>query len=236
MAENGSNRVTLDFRPGKPYNAEMNCIVTAGPTYEPLDDVRRLTNFSTGRLGTELANFLTARGHEVTLLAGVLATWSGPREAKTVVPFSTTADLQARLKKLSRTKVDVIFHAAAVSDFTFGRIFTRTAEGKLQTIRAAKKTSTRHGTLFAELVPTPKILAELRGWYPRAQIVGWKYEADGRRPHAIQAARRQLLDCTTDACVANGPAYGPGFGLITADTEEHFTDAKKLFQALAARL
>jgi len=39
----------------------MNCIVTAGPTYEPLDDVRRLTNFSTGRLGTELANFLAAR-------------------------------------------------------------------------------------------------------------------------------------------------------------------------------
>jgi phosphopantothenoylcysteine synthetase/decarboxylase len=48
----------------------MNCIVTAGPTYEPLDDVRRLTNFSTGRLGTELANFLAARGHKVILLIG----------------------------------------------------------------------------------------------------------------------------------------------------------------------
>ena len=36
----------------------MNCIVTAGPTYEPMDNVRRLTNFSTGKLGTELANFL----------------------------------------------------------------------------------------------------------------------------------------------------------------------------------
>ena len=38
----------------------MNCIVTCGPTYEPLDEVRRLTNFSTGRLGTELANYLVA--------------------------------------------------------------------------------------------------------------------------------------------------------------------------------
>jgi len=55
----------------------MNCIVTAGPTYEPLDDVRRLTNFSTGRLGTELAGFLTAHGHQVTLLIGELATWGG---------------------------------------------------------------------------------------------------------------------------------------------------------------
>ena len=48
----------------------MNCIVTAGPAYEPLDDVRRLTNFSTGRLGTELANYLAARGHNVHLLLG----------------------------------------------------------------------------------------------------------------------------------------------------------------------
>ena len=54
----------------------MNCIVTAGPTCEPLDEVRRLTNFSTGRLGTELANFLAARGHKVTLLVGEQATYS----------------------------------------------------------------------------------------------------------------------------------------------------------------
>ena len=40
----------------------MKCIVTAGPTYEPLDKVRRLTNFSTGQLGTELANHLAGQG------------------------------------------------------------------------------------------------------------------------------------------------------------------------------
>src|SRR5947209_3565355 len=45
----------------------MHCVVTAGPTYESLDEVRRLTNFSTGKLGSELANFLAARGHTVTL-------------------------------------------------------------------------------------------------------------------------------------------------------------------------
>ena len=38
--------------------AAMNCVVTAGPTYEPLDDVRRLTNFSTGKLGSQLGDFL----------------------------------------------------------------------------------------------------------------------------------------------------------------------------------
>ena len=47
----------------------MNFIVTAGPTYEELDNVRRLTNFSTGRLGSELVNFLVARGHQVEITA-----------------------------------------------------------------------------------------------------------------------------------------------------------------------
>ena len=100
----------------------MNCIVTAGPTYEPLDDVRRLTNFSTGRLGTELANYLTARGHQVTLLIGESATWPGERRATIVKSFSSTRDLRAKLKSFSGKKVDAIFHAAAVSDFSFGQI------------------------------------------------------------------------------------------------------------------
>src|SRR5580658_3014665 len=102
----------------------MNCIVTAGPTFEPLDNVRRLTNFSTGRLGTELANFLTARGHAVTLLVGESATWPGKRQAQSVVVFSSTKDLRAKLKAFSRKKVEAIFHAAAVSDFSFGKMLT----------------------------------------------------------------------------------------------------------------
>src|SRR6478752_895156 len=63
----------------------MNCIVTAGPTYEPLDQVRLMTNFSTGRLGSELATFLTDKGHRVTLLSGQQATWHGERRAAAVV-------------------------------------------------------------------------------------------------------------------------------------------------------
>src|ERR1700744_1616299 len=112
----------------------MNCLVTAGPTYEPLDDVRRLTNFSTGRLGTELANYLTAHGHHVTLLIGDSATYAGDRRATAVKTFSTTADLRSKLKSLSEKKVDAIFHAAAVSDFGFGRLFTQKPVGKLSAL------------------------------------------------------------------------------------------------------
>src|SRR6185312_9002180 len=191
----------------------MNCIVTAGPTYEPLDDVRRLTNFSTGRLGTELANFLAARGHKVVLLIGETATYGGERKAQRVEIFSTTADLREKFKSLSAKKVDAIFHAAAVSDFSFGRIFEPNEAGKLSEIKG-KKISTRQGKLLAELLPTTKIISELRGWFPKTKIVGWKFEADGKRSDAISAAQKQIAGCKTDFCVVNGPAYGEGFGLV----------------------
>src|SRR5438874_2442175 len=103
----------------------MRCIVTAGPTYEPLDEVRRLTNCSTGRLGSELVNFLTAHDHEVTLLIGQQATFRGERRAHQVQTFSTTADLHKRLSALAGNTIDAVFHAAAVSDFGFGKIWVR---------------------------------------------------------------------------------------------------------------
>jgi phosphopantothenoylcysteine synthetase/decarboxylase len=209
----------------------MNCIVTAGPTYEPLDDVRRLTNFSTGKLGTELANYLAARGHKVILLVGEMATYSGERKAQRIEIFSTTTDLREKLKLLSAKKVDAIFHAAAVSDFSFGRIF-EPVEGKLSEVKS-KKISTRQGKLLAELLPTPKIISELRGWFPKTKIIGWKFEADGRRADAIAAAQRQIADCKTDLCVVNGPAYGEGFGLLAkTDEPKHLPNPPALFDAL----
>jgi phosphopantothenoylcysteine decarboxylase/phosphopantothenate--cysteine ligase len=211
----------------------MNCIVTAGPTYEPLDDVRRLTNFSTGRLGTELANFLAARGHKVILLIGTMATHGGERRAQRVETFTTTTDLREKLKAVSSKKVDAIFHAAAVSDFAFGRIFTPNESGKLAEIKSVNKIPTRQGKLLVELVATPKIIAGLRGWFPRTRIGGWKFEAEGARADAISAARQQIAECSTDLCVVNGPAYGEGFGLATRNGKvAHLAGAPLLFEAL----
>lgn len=212
--------------------SRMNCVVTAGPTYETMDNVRRLTNFSTGRLGTELANFLTARGHNVTLLRGEQATYAGEFKAMRVKPFSTTADLMRKLQELAKLDIGAVFHAAAVSDFTFGKIWLRSAKGELSEIKSGK-ISTRQGTLLAELVPTPKLIAGLREWYPKAKLVGWKFEVDGDRASVLRAAESQLRDCHTDVCVANGPAFGPGFGLVTGAGQcVDLLGQKELFAAL----
>jgi phosphopantothenate---cysteine ligase (CTP) len=210
----------------------MQCIVTAGPTYEPLDEARRLTNFSTGRLGSELASALMARGHEVTLLIGQQASWRGERRAAHVQTFTTTADLRARLSALAGTGIGAVFHAAAVSDFAFTKIWRRAPGGELDEVKSAK-ISTREGVLLAELVPTPKVIAGLRGWFPKATLVGWKYELEGGREDVIRLAEKQIAECRTDACVANGRAYGDGFGLVRAGQQcLHLADARELCRAL----
>jgi phosphopantothenate---cysteine ligase (CTP) len=210
----------------------VNCIVTAGPTYEPLDEVRRLTNFSTGRLGSQLVNFLADRGYTVTLLIGQQATFRGERQARNVQTFTTTADLHRRLRALSESGVDAVFHAAAVSDFTFGKVWQRSAQGELREI-ASGKFSTRTGALLVELMPTAKIISELRTWFPGAFLVGWKYEVEGDRARVVTLAEKQLTENRTNACVANGRAYGDGFGLVTGSGRcDHFKTMESLFEAL----
>jgi phosphopantothenoylcysteine decarboxylase/phosphopantothenate--cysteine ligase len=217
------------------YPPLMQCVVTAGPTFEPLDAVRRLTNFSTGRLGSRLAEFLTARGHDTTLLIGEQARLSAPdgeRPLLQVQPFTTTTDLRDRLRALAARSVDAVFHAAAVSDFAFGKICQRSPDAEWVEVKRGKIPS-RAGALLAELLPTPKILPELRQWFPRARLIGWKYEVEGDRAEVIRLARQQIAECQTDACVANGPAYGAGFGLVPA--AHPFTplpDAAALCEAL----
>lgn len=210
----------------------MICLVTAGPTFEPLDRARRITNFSTGQLGTELANYLAAHGHEVTLLIGRQATHPGERRAQHVEAFTTTADLSARLEARSGKSVGAVFHAAAVSDFSFGKVWSRGPKGELIEIKSGKY-STRDGTLLAELVPTKKIIASLREWFPHAWLAGWKYEVEGARPDAIRAAEKQIAESHLDACVANGPAYGDGFGLLGRNSAcEHLDNRTALFESL----
>jgi phosphopantothenate---cysteine ligase (CTP) len=210
----------------------MRFLVTLGPTYESLDEVRRLTNFSTGTLGTQLSNFFFENGHEVTALRGYYTTCALPLKMNDVREFTTTDNLLGQLRHCSAQSYDALFHAAAVSDFKFGQIFQKQADGGLQPIFSGKF-STRSGVLMTELVPTPKIISELRGFFPRTKIFGWKYELEGGQAGALSAGKKQLLANNTDYCVVNGRAYGSGFGVLAKDGSlEHTPDAAILCQTL----
>ncbi|HVR34235.1 MAG TPA: phosphopantothenoylcysteine decarboxylase, partial [Methylomirabilota bacterium] len=107
----------------------MHCVVTAGPAYESLDEVRRLTNFSTGRSGNELAAYLILAGHPVTLLRGQASIHRERPRGVEMREFTSAADLGSQLEALADSKVGAVFHAAAVSDFGVGKTWRRMEDG-----------------------------------------------------------------------------------------------------------
>ncbi len=188
----------------------MKIIITCGPSYEPIDGMRRITNASTGELGMMLAEVMCAAGHEVTVFKGEMAASVHPVGAAEVVRFSTNDDLLAKLQQMS---ADAVFHAAALCDFRVKT--TRMADGSIST---DGKVSTRAGDVTLTLTPTTKVLPALRSIFPAALIVGWKYEIDGGRADLVGKAVRQISECKTDGCVVNGPAWGAGFGFVAGDS------------------
>ena len=190
----------------------MNILITCGPSYEPIDQVRRITNFSTGRLGITLANTFADAGHRVFCLKGEQATDPTPLRAHKTIPFSTNDDLAQKIQQLTSENIDAIFHAAALCDFKVATVQNPAG----QQITSAKF-PTRGENLTLTLAPTTKVLPQLRPLFPKAKIVGWKYELTGSRDEAIAKALNQLAEAKTDACVLNGTAYGPGFLFCTSD-------------------
>lgn len=200
----------------------MNVIVTAGPSYEPIDEVRRLTNFSTGELGVLLSNQFAAAGFTVDCLRGVAATHPAPLAGCRHLPFTTNDDLLQRLTGLSREKpIDAVFHAAALCDF---KVLEVQADSGA-TVSSAKIDS-RGGELTLRLGPAAKVIGKLCGLFPQAALVGWKYELNGARADALSRARRQMEENRTDACVLNGRAWGGGFGFCTPDGNVRALDDK----------
>jgi phosphopantothenoylcysteine synthetase/decarboxylase len=170
----------------------------------------------------------------VTLLLGYYARVRPEGAVATrVETFTTTRDLGDRLSGLAGSEVGAVFHAAAVSDFRVARVWTEQADGARLEVRSAK-IPTRLGKLMVEFEPAPKLIGRLRDWFPRAAIVGWKYELEGDRAAAVALGRAQIEGNRTDACVVNGRAYGEGFGLVAADGRCHDCATREdLFTALA---
>jgi phosphopantothenoylcysteine synthetase/decarboxylase len=196
-------------------NRKMRVLVTCGPGYEPVDAVRRLTNFSTGQLGLQLAGSLAASGHEVICLRGVGATSLLHPAGVQLRPFTTNDNLVSQLGEIRDAGgVDAVLQVAALCDFRVAAV-----EQAGSVLEGAGKICSRSGELLLRLVPAEKVLGRLRGWFPKARLVGWKYEVEGGRDSALAKGSRQMLENATDACVVNGPAYGEGYGWMERGQE-----------------
>jgi phosphopantothenoylcysteine synthetase/decarboxylase len=211
----------------------MRVVVTCGPSYEPIDEVRRLTNFSTGEIGVVLSNALSAAGYEVICFRGVGATCMRSPENAHVIPFATNENLLGGLEALEeRETIAAVFHAAALCDFRVKSVHRNDG-----TEIAAMKFPSRDGELTLTLAPAAKVIAQLRWLFPVSRIVGWKYELNGRRADALKAGLRQIDADRTDACVVNGQSYGAGFGFVEPNAPLiHCTDKVELSNHLVGWL
>jgi phosphopantothenoylcysteine decarboxylase/phosphopantothenate--cysteine ligase len=168
-------------------------LVTAGPTEEPLDPVRVLTNRSSGRMGFALAAEAARRGAEVVLVSGPCALPTPP--AVTRIDVRTAEEMRAAvLEALARATI--VIKAAAVADYRVAEPST----GKL------KKTAADRLTL--ELVRNPDILHEVSERKGSRTIVG--FAAETAEPVAY--GRDKLLRKGCDLIVANDVSR-PGLGI-----------------------
>ena len=188
----------------------MRIVITGGPSSEPIDQVRVITNRSTGELAVNLARRAAASGHSVELFLGQGAIF----RSDAAKYFGTNEDLLRLLcDVVDGPRVDAVFHAAALSDFGVAK--------RIPEQPGAAKISSDAASIQLQLVPKPKLIFRLRELFPNAYIVGWKFELDGTPENALQKGLRQILLNRTDACVVNGAAFGPGFGFCTADGLVH---------------
>ncbi len=177
----------------------MNILVTAGPTREPIDPVRFLTNRSSGKMGYALAAAFAHAGHQVLLVSGPTAL--DVPDHVDFLPVETAADMhQAVARHLGR--MDLAVFAAAVADYTPAQV----APSKL------KKSADR---LTLELVRTPDILGSARGPLGfTGSLVGFAAETE----NLVANAHDKLTRKGCDLVIANDVSK-PGIGFDSDHNE-----------------
>lgn len=176
--------------------AGRSLLVTAGPTYEPLDPIRFVGNRSSGRMGFALAEAAAARGARVLLVTGPtpLASPAGVE----CVRVETTQEMYEAVLAHAEGR-DAVIKAAAPADYRPAKV-------------APAKIKKGREVLTVELTPTPDILAELSRREGKAILVGFAAETE----EIVANAREKLRKKNLDLVVANDVgAKDAGFGVET---------------------
>jgi phosphopantothenoylcysteine decarboxylase/phosphopantothenate--cysteine ligase len=185
-----------DILASKQDLAGKKVLITAGPTREPIDAVRYLTNRSSGKMGYALANEAAKRGAEVTLVSGPV---SIPAPENILLARVTTAKEMYDAALDRYDSADIVIAAAAVADYTVAH----PVHGKI------KKSES---SLTIDLKPTSDILAEMGRRKKKQILVGFAAETD----RLVEYAKDKLHSKNLDWIVANDVSKeGAGFDTDT---------------------
>lgn len=190
-------------------------VITTGATYEAIDEVRGISNRSSGKMGLEVAKEAYIRGADVTVIHGDVNV-DIPKlfESHRVL---STLEMTSKMRELV-IDADVFVSAAAVSDFSPSKV-----EG-------VKMSSSKEYDL--KLTPNSKIIDKIKKINPNIFLVGFKAEYDVSDEKIIDSAKKQINRCGTDLVVTNDVSIeGAGFGsdtnqVIFVDDDIEKTDLK----------
>lgn len=207
----------------------MKVLITAGGTSDPIDGVRFITNFSTGKTGATIADEFAMKNHEVVFLHSKHSV--RPTSFNVICKgFFTYEDLDSLLiKELGSHKYDLVVHAAAVSDFTVDKIKT---DGRTFT-KGVDKIPTS-GSLTIEMKSTQKILDKLKDYSlnKNLKVVAFKLTNTEDQDLRAQATRKAIQNPFVDALVYNdlseieGARHSGSF--IVGNVKEDFETKKDL--------
>ncbi len=174
-----------------PGLAGKKVVITAGATLEDIDDVRVITNRSSGKMGIALAKEAFYLGARVVLIHGRV-TESLPAYIETIK--SERIDEMLKAVENEAKDADILISAAAIGDFTVKKF-----KGKLDS---------RKDKLILELTPSPKILASVKSF--SCFKVGFKALPEGDDMKLIEASRKILKEYSLDLVIANDVTMAAG--------------------------
>ena len=199
---------------------DKKCLITAGPTIEPIDPIRNITNNSTGKQGYEIARQMILAGASVTLISGP-TNIQAPLESR-LIKVKTAKEMYNAVKK--NIKVDIAIFAAAVSDLTpLNKSKNKIKKDDLQIIKLKKNKDIL------------KEVSHLKKNRPRV-IIGFAAET---RDH-ISNARKKLFEKKCDAIIVNkinkyNDVFNSDFNKVTFITKKKKIDFKKMSKIKVAK-
>lgn len=179
--------------------AGKHVVITAGPTVEPIDPVRYISNHSSGKMGYAIAAAATAAGAKVTLISG--PTQLEPPLGVDRIDVQTAQDMLTAVQ-CTMDACDVFIATAAVADYKMAQ----TADKKI------KKTA---DTMNLALTKNPDILAAVASEHPQVFTVGFAAETDNVLQYARDKLARKKIDMIAANDVSNGQVFGQDNNQLT---------------------
>lgn len=164
-------------------------LVTCGPTWVAIDPVRVISNISSGEMGHRLARGLLKGGAKVTLLEGPVMHPLDDHGIE-VFRFRYFEELEELLRRELRKGYAAVIHAAAVADFRSAKI-------------SRKKINSHAGGLLLRLIPTPKLINDIKKIAPQTFLIGFKLHPGLTSKSARSESRTLFRDSHCDLVVAN---------------------------------